>query len=214
MLIASRALQGIGAALVSPAALAIVNTTFPGGDDQRKALSLFAALSAGGAAVGLLLGGILTQALSWPWIFFVNVPIGVLAIPLALRFVPGDARRGRPTGGPTCSARSAITGGLALLIYAIVRTQADGWGSASTLVLGGIAIVLIVAFVVIEARVRASARAAADLPDARARDRRRGDVLPRRRDVRELLLRHALPPGDPALRARSRPGSRSCPSPS
>ena len=68
MLIGSRALQGLGAALVSPAALAIVNTTFPGGDDQRKALSLFAALSAGGAAIGLLMGGILTQALSWPWI--------------------------------------------------------------------------------------------------------------------------------------------------
>jgi EmrB/QacA subfamily drug resistance transporter len=154
MLIASRALQGFGAALVSPAALAIVNNTFPGGDDQRKALSVFAALSAAGAAVGLLLGGILTQALSWPWIFFVNVPIGVLAVPLALRFVPPS--RGEPgqRGADVLGALS-ITGGLALLIYAIVKTQTTGWGSASTLGLGGIALVLIASFVVIESRVRA-----------------------------------------------------------
>jgi len=154
MLIASRALQGTGAALVSPAALAIVNTTFPGGDDQRKALSLFAALSAGGAAIGLLLGGILTQALSWPWIFFVNVPIGVLAIPLALRFVPGtrgDAAQERPD----VFGAIAITGGLALLIYTIVRTQTVGWGATATIVLGLVAIALIVAFVVIESRIAA-----------------------------------------------------------
>jgi EmrB/QacA subfamily drug resistance transporter len=153
MLIGSRALQGLGAALVSPAALAIVNTTFPGGDDQRKALSLFAALSAGGAAIGLLMGGILTQALSWPWIFFVNVPIGVLAIPLALRFVPGT--RGEPgEGRPDVLGALTITGGLALLIYAIVKTQSDGWGSAKTLIEGGIAIALIASFVLIESRVR------------------------------------------------------------
>ena len=153
MLVGSRALQGFGAALVSPAALAIVNNTFPGGDDQRKALSLFAALSAGGAAIGLLLGGILTQALSWPWIFFVNVPIGVLAIPLALRFVPGT--RGEPgQGRPDVLGAVSITAGIALLIYTIVKTQSDGWGSAQTLIEGGIAIALIVAFVVIEARAR------------------------------------------------------------
>jgi MFS family permease len=107
MLIASRAVQGMGAALVSPAALAIVNTTFPDGDDQRKALSLFAAISAGGAAVGLLLGGILTQALSWPWIFFVNVPIGIAAVAAALRLVPGDN-----TSPPTSSVRSPARAGL------------------------------------------------------------------------------------------------------
>ena len=136
MLIGSRALQGIGAALVSPATLAIVNTTFPGGDDQRKALSLWAALSAGGAAVGLLLGGILTQALSWPWIFFVNVPIGVLAVALALRFVPGTRAARSSSAATDMPARSGSPAVSALLIYVIVKTQSYGWGSAKTLDLG------------------------------------------------------------------------------
>ena len=154
MLVASRAAQGIGAALVSPATLAIVNTTFPDGDNQRKALSLWAALSAGGAAVGLLLGGVLTQALSWPWIFFVNVPIGVIAIALAGRFVPGGRREVEQRGADVLGALS-ITGGLALLIYVIVETQSYGWGSLRTLGLGAVSIAMIASFVAIEARVRA-----------------------------------------------------------
>jgi EmrB/QacA subfamily drug resistance transporter len=154
MLVGARALQGIGAALVSPATLAIVNTTFPDGDDQRKALSLWAALSAGGAAAGLLLGGVLTQALSWPWIFFVNVPIGVAAVALAVRFVPGGRIETHERGADILGA-AAITGGLALLIYAIVGTQTYGWGSPRTLALGVVALALIAAFVGIEARVRA-----------------------------------------------------------
>jgi EmrB/QacA subfamily drug resistance transporter len=154
MLVASRAAQGIGAALVSPATLAIVNTTFPEGDDQRKALSLWAALSAGGAAVGLLLGGVLTQALSWPWIFFVNVPIGVGAVALAFRYVPGGRGEVAQRGTDVFGALS-ITGGLALLIYVIVETTTYGWGSARTLGLGALALALIAAFVVIESRVRA-----------------------------------------------------------
>ena len=170
MLICSRAAQGIGAALVSPATLAIVNTTFPAGDDQRKALSLWAALSAGGAAVGLLLGGVLTQALSWPWIFFVNVPIGVIAVALALRFVPGGRAEVAQRGADYLGAFS-ITGGLALLIYVIVETQSYGWGSARTLGFGALALGA-------DRRVRRdrgararAARAPRDLPSPRARRR-------------------------------------------
>ena len=154
MLIGSRALQGLGAALVAPACLAIVNTTFSDPGDQRKALGLWAALSAGGAAVGLLLGGILTQSLSWPWIFFINVPIGVLAIAFAVRLVP-DSRGEGLVGGTDFSGAVAVTAGLALLIYAIVNTQTSGWGSATTLSLGAASIALLVAFFVIEARTKA-----------------------------------------------------------
>src|SRR6185503_10106463 len=87
-LIISRGLQGLGAALVSPAALSIVTATFREGAERTKALGVWAAIAVGGGAVGLLLGGILVQTLSWPWIFLVNIPVGVVAFLLSLRFVP------------------------------------------------------------------------------------------------------------------------------
>jgi predicted MFS family arabinose efflux permease len=102
----------------------------------------------------LLLGGVLTQALSWPWIFFVNVPIGVAAVALAVRYVPGGRIETHERGADILGA-VAVTGGLALLIYTIVGTQTYGWGSARTIVLGVAALVMLAAFVVIEARVRA-----------------------------------------------------------
>jgi EmrB/QacA subfamily drug resistance transporter len=152
MLIASRAVQGLGAAMVSPATLAIVNTTFSDPEGQRRALGLWAGLSAGGSAVGLLLGGVLTQAFSWPWIFFVNIPIGVLGILLALRFVPDSRVEGADRSADIAGAIS-ITGGLALLIYSIVGAEQHGWGSLQTLGLGGVALALIGSFVLVERRV-------------------------------------------------------------
>ena len=104
-LIASRALQGLGAAMVSPAALSIVTTTFKEGAERAKALSVWAAIAVGGGAVGLLLGGILTEYLSWEWIFFVNIPIGIAAVLLSLRYVPGVA--GADPAAWTWPARSA-----------------------------------------------------------------------------------------------------------
>src|SRR5438132_9339106 len=92
-LIAGRAIQGLGGALVSPAALSIIIATFTGAAERTKALGVFAAVSAGGAAAGFLLGGILTDALSWRWIFFVNIPIGVAGVLLALRYVPNSRAR-------------------------------------------------------------------------------------------------------------------------
>jgi EmrB/QacA subfamily drug resistance transporter len=154
MLIGSRALQGLGAALVAPACLSIVDTTFTDPDDQRKALGLWAGLSAGGAAIGLLLGGVLTQAFSWPWIFFVNVPIGVAAVLLALRFVP-DSRGEGVAQGTDVSGALTVTAGLALLIYTIVETDTHGWGSAQTIVLGTLSLVLLAGFMVIEKRTKA-----------------------------------------------------------
>src|SRR3954469_18810337 len=143
-LIAARALQGLGAALVSPAALSIITTTVPEGPDRAKALGAFAAISGGGGAVGLLLGGLLTDALSWQWVFFINVPIGLATLALALRFVPesrAEDRRGFDLVGATL-----VTSGLVVLTYAIVKAQDFGWGSARTLALPGVALVLLIAF--------------------------------------------------------------------
>src|SRR5438094_6843741 len=88
MLVGARALQGLGAALISPAALSIISTTFAEGRERARALGVWAAIAIGGSAVGLILGGVLTQYFSWPWIFFVNVPVGVAGFLLSLRLIP------------------------------------------------------------------------------------------------------------------------------
>jgi EmrB/QacA subfamily drug resistance transporter len=144
-LVGARALQGLGAALVSPAALSIITTTVPEGPDRAKALGAFAAISGGGGAVGLLLGGLLTDALSWEWVFFVNVPVGIATLALALRFVP-ESKAEDTEGGFDLVGATLVTAGLVVLTYAIVKAQDFGWGSARTLGLGGTAIVLLGAF--------------------------------------------------------------------
>jgi EmrB/QacA subfamily drug resistance transporter len=151
MLIAARALQGLGAALVSPAALSIITTTFAEGEDRAKALGVWSAIAAGGAAFGLLLGGILTDLLTWEWIFFVNVPIGIAAFLLSVRHVPESVAPDRPDSVDLPGAIT-VTAGLMVLVYAIVNAESAGWGSAETLGLGALAIVLLVSFVLIELR--------------------------------------------------------------
>ena len=154
VLIAGRALQGFGGALVSPAALSIVTTTFEEGAERTKALGVWSAIAAGGAAVGLVIGGVLTEYLSWRWVFFVNLPIGVLATLLSLRFVPNSRAETRPATYDTAGAVT-VTGGLLVLVYAIVKAQSYGWGSAKTLALFAVAVVLLAAFVAIERRSKA-----------------------------------------------------------
>jgi EmrB/QacA subfamily drug resistance transporter len=151
MLIAARALQGLGAALVSPAALSIITTTFDEGPDRTKALGVWSAIAAGGAAFGLLLGGVLTETLSWEWIFFVNVPVGIAAAAFSLRHVPESRAPVRPDSFDLAGAAS-VTAGLIVLVYAIVKAESFGWGSAQTLGLTAAAIALLAAFVVIERR--------------------------------------------------------------
>jgi EmrB/QacA subfamily drug resistance transporter len=151
MLIAARALQGLGAALVSPAALSIITTTFAEGEERAKALGVWSAIAAGGAAFGLLLGGILTDLLSWEWIFFVNVPIGIAAFVLSTRYVPESLAPDRPDSVDLPGAIS-VTAGLMVLVYAIVKAEDYGWSSGRTLGLGAVALALLVAFVFIELR--------------------------------------------------------------
>jgi EmrB/QacA subfamily drug resistance transporter len=154
MLIVGRGLQGLGGAMVSPAALSIITTTFDEGPDRTKALGVWSAIAAGGAAVGLLLGGILTDLLSWEWIFFVNVPVGVAALVLALRYVPESLAEKRPDTIDAAGAVS-VTAGLVILVYAIVKAQEFGWTSARTLGMGAVAAALLAAFVWIERRSKA-----------------------------------------------------------
>ena len=151
MLIVGRGLQGLGGALLSPAALSIITTTFTEQEDRTKALGVWSAIAAGGGAVGLILGGALTQLASWPWIFIVNVPVGVATLLATVRFVP-ESRA--DVGHRTFDLAGAITvtGGLVVLVYAIVKAQSYGWGSARTLGLIAAALVLLAAFVVIERR--------------------------------------------------------------
>jgi EmrB/QacA subfamily drug resistance transporter len=150
-LIAARTLQGLGAALVSPAALSIITTTVPEGPDRAKALGAFAAISGGGGAAGLLLGGFLTDALSWQWVFLVNLPVGLAALALALRFVP-ESRVEDRSGGFDLAGATLVTTGLSLLTFAIVRAQDFGWGSARTLGAGAGALALLALFGIVEQR--------------------------------------------------------------
>jgi EmrB/QacA subfamily drug resistance transporter len=154
MLIGARALQGLGAAFISPAALAIISTTFKEGSERAKALGVWAAIAIGGSAIGLVLGGALTQAFSWPWIFFINVPVGIAVFFASLRLVPESkdeaAHRSFDIPGAV-----TVTGGLMALVYAIVQTETKGWGSATTIVTFLIAVALLVSFVLIEQRSKA-----------------------------------------------------------
>ena len=150
-LIAFRALQGLGGALVSPAALSIITTTFPEGPERTKALGVWGAIAAGGGAFGLLLGGILTEALSWEWIFFVNVPIGAATAILSARLIRES--KADKAGAFDVLGAVLVTAGLMVLVYAIVKAESFGWGSARTLGLAAVAVALLAAFVAVESRI-------------------------------------------------------------
>jgi EmrB/QacA subfamily drug resistance transporter len=153
-LILARGLQGLGAALVAPAALSILTTTFAEGPDRTKALGVWAAIATGGAAVGLLLGGILVEYLSWPWIFFVNVPVGIATFVASLKYVP-ESRAEAEHRTFDFPGAVTVTAGLIALVYGIVNVQKAGWTSGTTMLWGAVALVLLTAFVVIEQRQRA-----------------------------------------------------------
>jgi EmrB/QacA subfamily drug resistance transporter len=152
-LIGARAVQGVGAAIISPAALSIVTTTFEEGAERNKALGIWGALGGSGAAAGVLFGGILTKYLGWEWIFFVNVPVGVLVFALTPPFVP-ESRADLGERSYDVAGAVTVTSGLALLVYAISKAPDVGWGSTRTILLLVVSVTLIAAFAVIESRTR------------------------------------------------------------
>ena len=150
-LIAFRALQGLGGALLAPAALSLLMTTFAEGRERNLALGIYGAASGSGAAVGVLLGGVLTSYLSWSWIFFINVPVGLAAIALTPLLL-NESRAGLGQRHFDLPGAASITGGLMLLVYAMTRATSDGWGADTTIALLSGAVALVVAFIAIELR--------------------------------------------------------------
>jgi len=152
-LIIARAFQGLGAALVSPAALSIVTTTFAEGAERNKALGVWGAVAGAGGAAGVLLGGVLTEYLGWEWVLWVNVPIGLTVAALAPRILP-ESRDEHEHRSFDLPGAFAVTAGLAVLVYAVVDAERAGWGSTQTIGLGVLAVALIAGFLLVESRAR------------------------------------------------------------
>ncbi|MGI8781661.1 MAG: DHA2 family efflux MFS transporter permease subunit [Solirubrobacteraceae bacterium] len=149
-LIAARAVQGLGAALLSPAALSLVTVMFSEGAERNKALGVWGAIAGSGGAAGVLLGGVLTEYAGWEWVLFVNVPIGIAAAMLATRLLPESRNAGARHFD--VAGAVAVTTGLSLLVYTLVDANDAGWLSGQTLGLGAVALALLGAFVAIETR--------------------------------------------------------------
>jgi EmrB/QacA subfamily drug resistance transporter len=155
-LLIARAAQGVGGAMIAPTALALITTTFPEGPQRNRAMGVYAAMSGGGAAVGLVAGGLLTTYLSWRWVLFVNVPIGIL-VALVAPYVLAESSRQR--GRFDLPGAITATGGVALLVYGLSNASTDAfgishWGDTKVVASLAAAVVLLVSFVVIEWRSR------------------------------------------------------------
>jgi EmrB/QacA subfamily drug resistance transporter len=150
MLFGARALQGAFAALLAPAALSLISVTFTESKERARAFGVFGAISGGGAAIGLVAGGLLTEYASWHWTLLVNTPVAIIAVLLAIPFV----RESRATGNTSYDIPGAITAtlGLVSIVYGITKAGSEGWGATSTLTFLGIGVVLLVVFIVIESK--------------------------------------------------------------
>ena len=153
-LVAARFVQGAGGAMTSAVILGMIVTMFPEPREQARAIGVFAFVASAGGAIGLLAGGVLTQAINWHWIFFVNVPIGIATAVLAVRLIKADRGIGIRAGADVPGAL-LVTGSLMLGVYTIVKPAAElGWGAARTIELGVGSIALLIAFLVREATAR------------------------------------------------------------
>src|SRR4051812_5632395 len=150
-LLAARALQGVGGAIASPTSLALITTTFPEGPERNRAFGVFAAVSAGGGAIGLLAGGMLTEWLDWRWVLFVNVPIGILIAALTPMYINESQRH---PGRFDIAGALTSTAGMASLVYGFIRASEEGWRDSLTVGSFGAAVVLLLAFTFTEMRAK------------------------------------------------------------
>ncbi len=153
LVIIARGVQGLAGAFMAPAALSIVLATFREGKERNKALSIWGAIASGGAAAGLLIGGVLTEYLSWRWNFFVNVPIGIMVAIAAWRIVP-ESKGDLGHNNFDVFGAVTVTGGLMLLVYALTKAPQYGWGDERTLLLLGGSLVILATFLINEARTK------------------------------------------------------------
>ena len=198
MLIGARFVQGAGGAIASAVILGMIVTMFPEPREQAKAIGVYSFVASAGASIGLLAGGILTEAINWHWIFFINVPIGIATALLAVRLVEDRPGIGLKEGADVPGA-VLLTGGLMLGVYTLLEAGEQGWGSTQTLGLGGVAIALLAAFIARQARV---ANPLMPLRLFRSRNVAGANLvmaLHGRRVLRHVLPRGALPAGDPRL---------------
>jgi MFS family permease len=149
LLLAARVTQGLGGAVIAPASLSIITTTFGEGRERNRAVGIWGAMGGAGGAAGVILGGFLTE-LSWRWIFFVNVPIGIAGALLALHYITADTTRKTGERGFDIAGALTATLGLSLIVLGIVRTDQTGWGATSTLLIIAVGVALLGAFVAIE----------------------------------------------------------------
>ena len=152
LLIAARAVQGLGGAVVSAVALSLLLLLFQEPAERTKAMGFFGFVMAGGGSIGVLLGGVLTDVLSWHWIFLVNIPVGIAVFALSLPLLPEDGARDRARGPVDVAGAVTVTAALIVAVYAIVNGNGNGWLSAETLGLLAFAVVLLGVFVTIESR--------------------------------------------------------------
>jgi EmrB/QacA subfamily drug resistance transporter len=148
-LLAARALQGVGAAIAAPSTLALLTISFPEGSERTRAIALYSAVASAGASIGLVLGGMLTSWISWRWSLFINVPIGIVLVSLAPRYLPETERH---TGAFDFAGAATSTLGMSALVYGLVRAAETSWGDAVALGSFAVAAVMLVAFVAIERR--------------------------------------------------------------
>jgi EmrB/QacA subfamily drug resistance transporter len=152
MLLVARGVQGFGGALASPAALSLILTTFKEGPERNRALAVWGAIAGAGGAIGLLLGGVIVEVLSWRWVFFVNVPIGAAVLALAPRIVPESRSESAQKSGYDFGGAASITLGTIALVFTLIKADSWGWTSGRTLAGFAVAAVLLVAFILIERR--------------------------------------------------------------